>query len=108
MLGQQLQEQAQVQEEAEADVGDLQQTINDALYEKQKVADTAAMMQRMLRRYKAAAAGNFNVAGEMSLLDSQRERDGVLRCVRHLKAEFPQFAEVLTRVGALTEIPLPN
>ena len=61
MLGQQLQEQAQVQEEAEADVSDLQQTINDALYEKQKVADTAAMMQRMLRRYKAAEIGRAHV-----------------------------------------------
>jgi len=108
VLGQQLQEQAQVQEEAEADVSDLQQTINDALYEKQKVADTCAMMQRMLRRYKAAAGGNFSAAGELSLLDAQRERDSVLRSVRHLKVEFPQFAEVLTRVGALTEIPLPN
>ena len=67
------------------------------------------MLQRMLRRYKAAAAGNFSTgAGDLSLLDAQRERDSVLRSVRHLKVEFPQFAEVLSRVGALTEIPLPN
>ena len=64
-------------------MSDLQQTINDALYEKQKVADTTAMMQRMLKRYKAAAAGNFGVqAGDLSLLDAQRERDSVLRAVR--------------------------
>jgi len=109
VLGQQLQEHTQIQEEAEAEVSDLQQTINDALYEKQKVADTTAMMQRMLKRYKAAAAGNFGVqAGDLSLLDAQRERDSVLRAVRLLKVEYPQFAEVLGRVGALTEIPLPN
>jgi len=109
VLGQQLQEHAQVQEEAEAEVSDLQQTINDALYEKQKVADTTAMMQRMLKRYKAAASGNFATGGgDLSLLDAQRERDAVLRAVRHLKVEYPQFAEVLGRVGALTEIPLPN
>merc|ERR1719506_3350421 len=71
VLGQQLQEQAQVQEESEADVSDLQQTINDALYEKQKVADTAAI---------------FSAAGELSLLDAQRERDSVLRSVRNLKS----------------------
>merc|ERR550514_2071822 len=72
MLGQQLQEAAREQEQAEADVSELQQTINDALYEKQKVADTTAMMQRMLKRYKAAASGQFQAGaeGDLSLLDS--------------------------------------
>lgn len=66
-------------------------------------------MQRMLKRYKAAAAGAFsNQPGDLSLLDAQRERHAVLRAVRHLKVEYPQFAEVLGRVGALTEIPLPQ
>merc|ERR1719326_1644598 len=41
------------QQEIEGMVAEMQEQINDMLYQKQKVVDSNAMLHRLLRKYKA-------------------------------------------------------
>merc|ERR1719498_2104359 len=44
------------QQDIEVEVADMQENINDMLYQKQRVVDSNAMMHRLLRKYKALNA----------------------------------------------------
>merc|ERR1712159_324852 len=49
-------EYATAEAQMEDDLREMQSKINDTLYQKQKVMDTNAMMNRLLRKYKALSA----------------------------------------------------
>eukprot|EP00941_MAST-03F_sp_MAST-3F-sp1_P005952 g5952.t1 len=97
------------QEEADAQVSELQKQINECLFSKQRISDANAMCARMLKRYKNIADGNApKVDGEENgLIGAEARRGAVLRVIKNLQQEFPQFNDVLARVGQLTNIKLP-
>jgi chromosome segregation ATPase len=100
------------QQEIETSVAQMQEQINDMLYQKQRVVDSNAMMHRLLRKYKAINAPRppppASPRSTVRLLSqAEEEKAAVLRCVKTLQAEFPHLQDVLGRVGALTQIEIP-
>merc|ERR1711881_194324 len=100
------------QQQIEGMVAEMQEQINDMLYQKQKVVDSNAMMHRLLRKYKALAAPNPPLPASprsttKMLVQAEDEKAAVLRCVVSLQSEFPHLQDVLGRVGALTQIEIP-
>ena len=93
-------------------VAEMQEQINDMLYQKQKVVDSNAMMHRLIRKYKALTAPNPPPPASPRsttklLVQAEDEKSAVLRCVATLQQEFPHLQDVLGRVGALTQIEIP-
>jgi len=100
------------QQQIELEVAEMQEKINDMLYQKQRVVDSNAMMHRLLRKYKALNAPRppppASPRSTVRLLSTaEEEKAAVLRCVAALQEEFPHIGDVLGRVGALTQIEIP-
>lgn len=95
----------------EEDANELQSTINNALYEKQRHADRIAKARQMNERYSQS----LDAGADAMLPDSEgagvREQarlaaekvDTVRGLVNTLRVEFPHLDEVLTRVVHMTE-----
>jgi len=99
----------------EEDANDLQNTINDSLYEKQRNLDAITKHQRMLKRYqdlnedKALGNAPLNVTEEdgprlrQELQASEERLDTVKGVINNLRVDYGHLDEVLTRVLHLTE-----
>merc|ERR1711865_193739 len=95
----------------EEDANELQNTINDALYEKQRNLDAITKQQRMLKRYKELREGNYPV--DISEEDGPRLRadmkgeketlETVRDVINNLRVEYGHLDEVLTRVLHLAD-----
>jgi len=100
------------QQQIEGMVAEMQEQINDMLYQKQKVVDSNAMLHRLLRKYKALTSPHPPPPASprsttKALVQAEDEKAAVLRCVATLQHEFPHLQDVLGRVGALTQIQIP-
>merc|ERR1711924_302521 len=81
---------------AEAEVADMQERINDMLYQKQRVVDSNAMMHRLLRKYKALTSPHppppaTPRSTTKLVVQAEDEKAAVLRCVSALQHEFPHL-----------------
>merc|ERR1711865_679606 len=95
----------------EEDANELQNVINDALYEKQRNLDAITKQQRMLKRYKDLREGNYPV--DISEDDGARLRaemkgdketlETVRDVINNLRVEYGHLDEVLTRVLHLAD-----
>jgi len=95
----------------EEDANDLQNTINDALYEKQRNLDAITKQQRMLKRYKDLREGIY--PEDIALEDGPRLRsemkgeketlETVRDVINNLRVEYGHLDEVLTRVLHLAD-----
>ena len=105
-VGQQLEVASTNYGKLEEDANELQNTINGALYEKQRNLDAVTKQQRMMKRYKDLREGNYPV--DISEEDGPRLRAEMkgeqesLKTVRdvinNLRVEYGHLDEVLTRV----------
>lgn len=105
-------EYAREQEALDEEVKEMQEKINNMLYEKQRVGDTNAMMQRLLRKYKTVNSPNppqpSSPRSTLRLLTAaEDEQQDILKCIEQLQSEFSHLSDVLSRVGALTQIECP-
>jgi chromosome segregation ATPase len=99
--------------ELEEQANALQNEINNCLYEKQKNLDSLTRSQHMAKRYEELKLADPNSAmatadqqpmieGDYS--DATNELENVKDMLEALKNDYPQLAEVLTRVSNLAEI----
>lgn len=99
--------------ELEEKANALQNEINNCLYEKQKNLDSLTRSQHMAKRYEELKLADPNSAmatadqqpmieGDYS--DATNELENVKDMLEALKNDYPQLAEVLTRVSNLAEI----
>merc|ERR1712100_81002 len=105
-------EYAREQEALDEEVKEMQEKINNMLYEKQRVGDTNAMVQRLLRKYKTVNSPNppqpSSPRSTLRLLTAaEGEQQDILKCIEQLQSEFSHLSDVLSRVGALTQIECP-
>ena len=94
----------------EEDANELQRTINNALYDKQRNADRLAKAQQMNERYSASLEqGEADIPEDQGPSVREQARlaeekvDTVRGLVNTLRVEFPHLDEVLTRVVHMTE-----
>jgi hypothetical protein len=96
----------------EAEVNGMQEKINDLLYQKQRAADSNAMLQRLLQQYKGLEGPNAEPAPKAvkvvrELQAAEDEQQAVLGCIARVAKEFPHLAQILESVGALAKIEIP-
>lgn len=99
--------------ELEEQANALQNEINNCLYEKQKNLDSLTRSQHMAKRYEELKLADSNsamaTADQQPMIegdhdDARNELDSVKDMLDALKNDYPQLAEVLTRVSNLAEI----
>merc|ERR1712072_228055 len=95
----------------EEDANNLQNKINDALYDKQRSLDQITKVQRMVKRYTDVAQGNVDM--ELTNADASRVKmeqqqqfdklDTIRGVINNLRVDYGHLDEVLTRVLHLAD-----
>jgi chromosome segregation ATPase len=101
------------QEKIDNELNSMQEKINDLLYQKQRSADTNAMLQRLLQQYKQfendeneeTTPSAIKVVRELQ--SAEEEQQAVLQCISTVSREFPHLAQILESVGALAKLEIP-
>lgn len=96
----------------EEDANELQNTINDALYEKQRNLDAITKQQRTIQRYRDLEEGRFpydvkedgGPAYRTEMNANVDTLENVRGIINQLRVEFPHLDEVLSRVLHLAEV----
>jgi chromosome segregation ATPase len=96
----------------EEDANELQNTINDALYEKQRNLDAITKKQRMIQQYRDLEEGRFpydvkedgGPAHRAEMNANVDQLENVRGIINQLRVEFPHLDEVLSRVLHLAEV----
>lgn len=95
----------------------LQQSINNGLYEKQRLVDAEARKQKLLKRFdhlcKAAMTSPEEDSDSTFKVQQDRERskqnlDAVKNIIVKLQDQNPHLLEILNRVSLLAEEPPVN
>ena len=105
-------EYASEQEAIDNEVNGMQEQINDLLYQKQRAADSNAMLQRLLAQYKGLQAPDAEptpaaIKVVRDLQSAEAEQEAVLKCIDRVAKEFPHLSQILESVGALAKIEIP-
>mmetsp|Transcript_18574 Transcript_18574/g.27225 ORF Transcript_18574/g.27225 Transcript_18574/m.27225 type:complete len:890 (+) Transcript_18574:121-2790(+) len=100
------------QEAIDEEVNAMQEKINDLLYQKQRAADSNAMLQRLLHQYKSledpdAEPTPSAIKVVRDLQTAESEQEAVLKCIDRVAKEFPHLSQILESVGALAKIEIP-
>ena len=95
----------------EDSANDLQKTINNALYEKQRLLDKTQKNQRLLDRYNKARLGQTaplleedSERVEAELTREIKAREAIQGIIEQLSGQHTHLGEVLGRVMKLTEV----
>merc|ERR1711939_622619 len=96
----------------EEDANELQNTINDALYEKQRNLDAITKKQRMIQRYRDLEEGRFpydittdsGPAYRTEMNANMDTLENVRGIINQPRVEFPHLDEVLSRVLHLADV----
>jgi len=104
------------QQRVEKIAHELQQDMNERLYMKQKIVDSTALLKQMRDEYLKFLKQDEDDEDDYSgskrkelVEDGTREsrREEILELIETLKSEFPQFKDVLSRVGGMSNQALP-
>lgn len=111
-LEKQIAEGSSEQGEIDAEVNAMQERINELLYQKQRAADSRAMLQRLIQQYNALEAPDAEptppaIKIVRDLQNAEEEQQLVLRCIDRVASEFPHLSQILQSVGALAKIEIP-
>ena len=96
-------------------VHEIQQDMNERLYMKQKIIDSTVLLKQMRDEYVTLLKRDDEDDSDTMLpMSKQKEEDAlesrreeILELIETLKTEFPQFKEVLSRVGGMANQALP-
>jgi chromosome segregation ATPase len=106
------------QQKLEKVVHEIQQDMNERLYMKQKIVDSTALLKQMRDEYLTILKQDDDEDNDDIISISKRKeaeskdslesrREEILELIETLKTEFPQFKEVLSRVGGMSNQALP-
>ena len=106
------------QQKLEKIVHEIQQDMNERLYMKQKTVDSTALLKQMRDEYLTILKQDDDEDNDDIISISKRKeaeskdslesrREEILELIETLKTEFPQFKEVLSRGGGMSNQALP-